>query len=51
MNDAKYGLRKEIIAMCFEMERNGIKALLVNVSARWDEGLLISPSGLPTHSL
>jgi len=33
MNDAKYGLRKEIIAMCFEMERNGIKALLVT-SAR-----------------
>ena len=38
--------------MCFEMERNGIdRGTSGNVSARWDEGLLISPSGFPTHSL
>ena len=52
MNDAEYGLRKEIIAMCFEMERKGInQGTSGNVSARWEEGLLITPSGLPYETM
>jgi L-fuculose-phosphate aldolase len=52
MNDAEYGLRKEIMAMCFEMERRGInQGTSGNVSARWEEGLLITPSGLPYETM
>jgi L-fuculose-phosphate aldolase len=52
MNDAEYGLRKEIIAICFEMERKGInQGTSGNVSARWNEGLLITPSGLPYETM
>ena len=47
MNDAEYGIRKEIIATCFAMERMGInQGTSGNVSARWEDGLLITPSGL-----
>ena len=47
MNDPEYLLRKEIIATCLVMETKGInQGTSGNVSARWDEGLLITPSGL-----
>jgi L-fuculose-phosphate aldolase len=47
MNDAEYSVRKEIIATCLAMERKGInQGTSGNVSARWGDGLLITPSGL-----
>ena len=47
MNDPEYSLRKEIIATCLVMETKGInQGTSGNVSARWDDGLLITPSGL-----
>ena len=47
MNGAEYGIRKEIIATCLAMERLGInQGTSGNVSARWADGLLITPSGL-----
>lgn len=47
MQDAEYALRKEIIATCIAMEQKGInQGTSGNVSARWHEGLLITPSGL-----
>ena len=47
MNDAEYSVRKEIIATCLAMEKKGInQGTSGNVSARWDDGLLVTPSGL-----
>ena len=47
MNDAEYLVRKEIIATCLVMEEKGInQGTSGNVSARWNDGLLITPSGL-----
>jgi L-fuculose-phosphate aldolase len=47
MNDAEYLVRKEIIATCLAMEEKGInQGTSGNVSARWNDGLLITPSGL-----
>jgi L-fuculose-phosphate aldolase len=47
MHDAEYALRKEIIATCIVMEQKGInQGSSGNVSARWQEGLLVTPSGL-----
>lgn len=41
-------LRKEIVAICIEMNRMGInQGTSGNVSVRWKNGLLISPSGMP----
>ncbi len=52
MQDAEYALRKEIISTCLAMERKGInQGTSGNVSARWQEGLLITPSGLPYETL
>ena len=52
MQDAEYSLRKEIIATCLAMERKGItQGTSGNVSARWQEGMLITPSGLPYATL
>ena len=47
MNDAEYLVRKEIIATCLAMEKKGInQGTSGNVSARWESGMLITPSGL-----
>ena len=52
MQDSEYSLRKEIIATCLAMERKGInQGTSGNVSARWQEGLLITPSGLPYETM
>ena len=52
MQDAEYSLRKEIISTCLAMERKGInQGTSGNVSVRWQEGLLITPSGLPYETL
>lgn len=48
MTDAERALRAEIARTCLEMERRGInQGTSGNVSVRWGEGLLITPSGLP----
>ena len=45
---ADHKLRKEIIATCRGMNASGInQGTSGNVSARWKDGLLITPSGLP----
>jgi L-fuculose-phosphate aldolase len=42
------GLREEIISTCLEMNRIGInQGTSGNVSARWQEGMLVTPSGIP----
>ncbi len=47
MNDAERALRGEIIRTCLAMEERGInQGTSGNVSARWNDGLLITPSGL-----
>lgn len=47
MNDAERALRGEIIRTCLAMEESGInQGTSGNVSARWGDGLLITPSGL-----
>ena len=52
MQDAEYALRKEIISTCLAMERKGInQGTSGNVSARWQGGLLITPSGLPYETM
>ena len=41
-------IRKEIIAACLEMNRSGInQGTSGNISVRWKDGLLITPSGMP----
>ena len=56
MNDAEYGLRKELIATCRRMNTTGInQGTSGNVSARFaagaKKGLLISPSGVDYDEL
>jgi L-fuculose-phosphate aldolase len=47
MTDAEYSLRKEIIVTCLAMEQKGInQGTSGNVSVRWNDGLLITASGL-----
>lgn len=47
MNDAEYALRQEIIACCRRMADLGInQGTSGNISARWQKGLLLTPSGL-----
>ncbi|RTZ97263.1 MAG: class II aldolase [Deltaproteobacteria bacterium] len=41
-------LRKEIVSTCLQMEQMGInQGSSGNVSIRWKDGMLITPSGLP----
>src|SRR5690606_16776183 len=52
MNDAEYALRKDIIETCLAMDRRGInQGTSGNVSVRWGEGLLITPSGLDYETM
>ncbi|MHA1522931.1 MAG: L-fuculose-phosphate aldolase [Alphaproteobacteria bacterium] len=47
MDDAEFALRKEIVATCRAMNDAGInQGMSGNVSVRWGEGLLISPSSI-----
>lgn len=52
MNDAERALRGEIIRTCLAMEARGInQGTSGNVSARWGDGLLITPSGLAYETM
>ncbi len=48
MTKKELALRKEIIAACLRMNEIGInQGTSGNISARWKEGMLITPSGMP----
>ena len=50
--DAETTLRREVIETALEMERLGInQGTSGNISARWRDGLLITPSGVPYAQL
>ena len=50
--DAETTLRREVIETALEMERLGInQGTSGNISARWRDGLLITPSGVPYAEL
>ncbi|MDZ5700134.1 class II aldolase/adducin family protein [Chelativorans sp. M5D2P16] len=52
MKDAEYALRKEIVATCIAMDRSGInQGTSGNISVRWEDGLLITPSGLAYETM
>ena len=52
MNDAEFALRKDMIATCLAMDARGInQGTSGNVSVRWGDGLLITPSGLAYETL
>jgi len=49
---AETALRREVIETALEMERLGInQGTSGNISARWQDGLLITPSGVPYAEL
>ena len=52
MKKAEMELRREIIARCLEMNVNGInQGTSGNVSARFEDRMLISPSATPYEAL
>ena len=52
MGKQEVGLREEIIATCLTMNAIGInQGTSGNVSVRWKDGLLITPSGVPFEQL
>jgi L-fuculose-phosphate aldolase len=52
MEATEQSLRREIIATCLRMNHEGInQGTSGNVSARWRDGMLISPSGIPYEEL
>lgn len=52
MKKTERKLRRAIIDTCLRMNREGInQGTAGNVSARWGDGLLITPSGLPYEQL
>lgn len=52
VNRKEKALRREIIDTCLRMNREGInQGTSGNVSARWDGGMLITPSGVPYEEL
>lgn len=52
MKKTERKLRQAIIDTCLRMNREGInQGTAGNVSARWGDGLLITPSGLPYEQL
>jgi L-fuculose-phosphate aldolase len=52
MPDTETALRREVIETALEMERLGInQGTSGNISARWQDGLLITPSGVPYAEL
>ena len=52
MTKQERALREEILASCREMNSSGInQGTSGNISARWGDGLLITPSGVPYNEL
>ncbi len=52
MDAIEQSLRREIIATCLRMNREGInQGTSGNVSVRWHDGMLITPSGIPYDEL
>jgi len=52
MDATEQSLRGELIATCLRMNREGInQGTSGNVSARWRDGMLITPSGIPYEEL
>jgi len=52
LEDAEYALRQAIIDACLAMNRSGLnQGTSGNVSARWQKGLLITPSGITYDTL
>ncbi len=52
MIDAQHALRKEIIVTCISMDNENInQGTSGNISARWEDGFLITPSGLPYKTM
>lgn len=52
MTDAETALRQAVIDTCLEMNASGInQGTSGNVSARWQDGLLVTPSGIPYAEL
>jgi L-fuculose-phosphate aldolase len=52
MDPTELSLRQSIIDTCLRMNREGInQGTSGNVSARWGDGMLISPSGIPYDEL
>lgn len=52
MDDSERALRGDIIRACQYMDRRGInQGTSGNISVRWKDGLLITPSGLPYDSM
>ena len=52
MEDAERALRGEIVRACREMDRRGInQGTSGNISVRWKDGLLITPSGLAYETM
>lgn len=52
MQDAERALRMQIIQACLDMHRRGLnQGTSGNVSARWGDGLLVTPSGLPYETM
>jgi L-fuculose-phosphate aldolase len=50
--DAEISLRRQVIETALRMERLGInQGTSGNVSVRWQDGLLITPSGVPYNEL
>ncbi|MBT6312753.1 MAG: class II aldolase, partial [Alphaproteobacteria bacterium] len=48
MSPEERALRQQVIDACLEMNASGInQGTSGNVSARWEEGLLVTPSGVP----
>ena len=52
MQDAERALRAEVIRTCLEMDSRGLnQGTSGNVSVRWNDGLLVTPSGLPYETM
>ncbi|KQT57363.1 MULTISPECIES: class II aldolase/adducin family protein [unclassified Aureimonas] len=52
MADTEAGLRRQIIDLCLEMNRNGLnQGTAGNISARWGDRMLITPSATPYEAM
>lgn len=52
MADTEAALRRQIIDLCLEMNRNGLnQGTAGNISARWGDRMLITPSATPYEAM
>ncbi|SKA50422.1 class II aldolase/adducin family protein [Enterovibrio nigricans] len=52
MTQQEYALRQEIIAQCLFMNQSGLnQGTSGNISARYEESMIITPSGVPYHKM